>query len=79
MVVEPVVVVVVPACTQLVYALAVLWTQPVRDRAWAHALAAVVRAAGPGGTVEVTRADGRTLIARPASSTAAEPVGADHR
>lgn len=37
MVVEPVVVVVVPACTQLVYALAVLWTQPVRERARAHA------------------------------------------
>ncbi|MEV8541728.1 hypothetical protein [Streptomyces sp. NPDC051572] len=77
MVVEPVVVVVVPACTQLVYALAVLWTQPVRDRARAHALATVVRAAGPGGTVEVTRADGETLIAR--SVAAVEPAGAEHR
>ncbi|MFG2776456.1 hypothetical protein ACGFY7_01180 [Streptomyces prunicolor] len=78
MVVEPVVVVVVPACTQLVYALAVLWTQPVRERARAHALATVVRAAGPGGTVEVTRADGEMLIARSAAA-AVEPAGAEHR
>jgi hypothetical protein len=77
MVVEPVLVVVVPACTQLVYALAVLWTQPVRERARAHALATLVRAAGPGGTVEVTRADGETLIAR--SATAVEPAGAEQR
>ena len=42
MVVEPVVVVVVPACTQLVYALAVLWTQPVRERAWAHMVTTLV-------------------------------------
>ncbi|WP_405951871.1 hypothetical protein OG588_42270 [Streptomyces prunicolor] len=77
MVVEPVVVVVVPACTQLVYALAVLWTQPVRERARAHALATVVRAAGPGGTVEVTRADGEILIAR--SAAVVEPAGAERR
>ncbi|MFJ9241560.1 hypothetical protein [Streptomyces sp. NPDC101776] len=73
MVVEPVVVVVVPVCARLVYALAVLWTQPVRERAWAQALATVVRAAGPGGTVEVTRADGDTLNAR--SATVVEPAG----
>lgn len=60
MVVEPVVVVVVPACTQLVYA-----------------LATVVRAAGPGGTVEVTRADGDTLTVR--SATAVGQAGADRR
>ncbi|MFJ5307550.1 hypothetical protein [Streptomyces sp. NPDC088350] len=77
MVVEPVVVVVVLACTRLVYALAALWTQPARERAWAHALAALVRAAGPGGTVEVTRADGVMLTAR--SATAAATAGADHR
>ncbi|MBK3573233.1 hypothetical protein JHN63_05245 [Streptomyces sp. MBT65] len=77
MVVEPVVVVVVPVCARLVYALALLWTQPVRERAWAHALATVVRAAGPGGTVEVTRADGDTLNARTAAVVA--PAGVDQR
>ena len=77
MVVEPVVVVVVLSCARLVYALAALWAQSARERAWAHALATVVRAAGPGGTVEVTRADGDTLTAR--SATAVEPVGADAR
>jgi hypothetical protein len=77
MVVEPVVVVVVPVCARLVYALAVLWTQPVRERAWAHALATVVRAAGPGGTVHVTRADGDTLNAR--SAAVVEPGGVDLR
>lgn len=77
MAVEPVVVVVVPTCARLVYALAVLWTRPARERAWAHALGTVVRAVGPGGIVEVTRADGDTLIAR--SATAVEPTGADPR
>lgn len=77
MVVEPVVVVAVPACARLVYALAALWTQPARERAWAHALATVVRAAGPGGMVEVARADGDMLTVR--SATAAEPAGADPR
>ncbi|MFK0152016.1 hypothetical protein ACIQVK_08030 [Streptomyces sp. NPDC090493] len=71
---EPVVVVVVLAFVRLVYALAALWTQPARERAWAHALARVVRAAGPGGTVEVTRADGHMLTAR--SARAAEPAAA---
>lgn len=77
MVVEPVVVVVVLACARLVQALAALWTQPARERAWAHALATVVRAAGPGGTVEVTRADGDMLTAR--SATAVEPASRDRR
>ncbi|MFF3377590.1 hypothetical protein ACFYXF_32100 [Streptomyces sp. NPDC002680] len=77
MVVEPVVVVVVLTCARLVYGLAALWTRPARERAWANALATVVRAAGPGGTVEVTRADGDSLSAR--SATAVEPAGADHR
>ncbi|CAL9367274.1 hypothetical protein [Streptomyces sp. enrichment culture] len=73
MVVDPVVVVVVLVCARLVYALAALWTRPTRERAWAHALATVVRAAGPGGVVEVTRADGDMLTAR--SAGAAEPAG----
>ncbi|GHE62862.1 hypothetical protein GCM10018785_34750 [Streptomyces longispororuber] len=76
MAVEPVVVVVVLACARLVYVLAALWTRPARERAWAHALAMVVRAAGPGGTVEITRADGDVLTAR---SAAVEPAGKDRR
>jgi hypothetical protein len=77
MVVDPVVVVVVLVCARLVYALAALWTRPARERAWAHALATVVRAAGPGGTVEVTRADGDMLTAR--SAAADGQAGAERR
>ncbi|MEU6375311.1 hypothetical protein [Streptomyces sp. NPDC046909] len=77
MVVDPVVVVVVPVCARLVYALAALWLRPARERAWGHAMATVVRAAGPGGTVEVTRADGDVVSAR--SAGAVEPTGAECR
>ncbi|MFF9900063.1 hypothetical protein [Streptomyces longispororuber] len=75
MVVEPVVVVVVLACARLVYVLAVLWTRPTRERAWAQALATIVRATGPGGTVELTRADGDMLTTR--SAMAVKPAGSD--
>ncbi|WP_202550863.1 hypothetical protein [Streptomyces sp. SID8352] len=65
--VEPVVVAVVVVGARLVYALAALWSWPVRERARAHALATLVRAAGPGAVVEVTRADGGgTVTARTA-------------
>ncbi|MEV0170407.1 hypothetical protein AB0I00_04675 [Streptomyces sp. NPDC050803] len=75
--VDPVVLVVVPVCARLVYSLAALWMWPARERAWARALATVVRAAGPGGVVEVTRADGGTVTAR--SAAGAEPAGAGRR
>ncbi|MBQ0827522.1 hypothetical protein [Streptomyces tagetis] len=65
--VEPVVVVVALAGARLVYALVALWTRPAWERAWAHAVATVVRASGPGGVVEVTRADGDKLTARRAT------------
>ncbi|WP_338484728.1 hypothetical protein VM636_14580 [Streptomyces sp. SCSIO 75703] len=65
--VEPVVVVVALAGARLVYALVALWTRPAWERSWAHAVATVVRASGPGGVVEVTRADGDRLTARRAA------------
>ncbi|MEV7866404.1 hypothetical protein AB0P17_09930 [Streptomyces sp. NPDC088124] len=74
--IDPVVLVVVPVCARLVYALAALWMRPAKERAWAQALATLVRAAGPGGTVEVTRADGDTLTARSAA-VALGPAGTD--
>ncbi|MBD0419433.1 hypothetical protein AB0L35_37935 [Streptomyces sp. NPDC052309] len=70
--VDPVVLVVVLVGARLVYALAALWMRPARERAWAHALATVVRAAGPGGVVEVTRADGDMVTARSSAGDGAE-------
>ncbi len=65
--VEPVVVVVALAGARLVYALVALWTRPAWERSWAHAVATVVRASGPGGVVEVVRADGDRVTARRAT------------
>ncbi|MFE7133345.1 hypothetical protein ACFVIM_21040 [Streptomyces sp. NPDC057638] len=76
---DPEVLVVVVVGARLVYALIELCTRPVRERAWAHAVATVVRAAGPGGTVETTRRDGGTVTARAASATAGDRVDSAER
>lgn len=75
--VDHAVVVVVLVGARLVYMLAALWMWPRGERARAQALAMVVRATGPGGVVQVARADGGMVTVR--SAAAVEPAGPDLR
>ncbi|MBY6307381.1 hypothetical protein [Streptomyces clavuligerus] len=76
---DPVVLVVVVVGARLLYALTELWTRPARERAWAHAMATVLRAAGPGGTVEATRREGGGVTARTASAAERDRLAAAGR
>jgi hypothetical protein len=73
--VDPVVLCVVVAGARLAHSLISLCMSPARERARAHALATLLRAAGPGAVVEATRRDGSVVIARSAPDPAPGAVG----
>jgi hypothetical protein len=61
---DPVVLCVVVAGARLAYSLVSLGTSPARERAHARVVAALLRAAGPGGVVESVRRDGSAVVVR---------------
>lgn len=63
------------AGTRLVYSLMSLCTASARERAWAHALTTLLRAAGPGDVIEYARRDGNLVITRAAAGAADQAAG----
>jgi hypothetical protein len=73
--VDPVAVCAVVAGARLAYSLVSLCMSPVRERARARALAALLRAAGPGGMAAATGADGNVMIVRAAPPRSRREAG----